>query len=198
MTKAEFISVIKNTLKKVDEQGTYREPLLERHISVVHEQMFNELFSKDRKGLQKYLKAYSDTIAGGDGVLTTGHTLANLPISLPRTSGGLFKVWSTGVATNSFVLTTAQGLDNAIDTNFDTAVIKGKYFASLQIDKLYGNVTIANDDVLHYKILPKFTTLASTDQVPIVLGTEEQMIDRVIDTIQHMPPTDLINDNTVQ
>ena len=198
MTKAEFISVIKNTLKKVDEQGTYREPLLERHISVVHEQMFNELFQKDRKGIQKYLKAYFDTVSGGDGVLTTGHTLANLPISLPRINGGLFKVWSTGVATNSFVLTTAQGLDNAIDDNFDTSGFKGSYFASLQGDVLYGNVTVANDDVIRYKIIPKFTTLGLTDQVSVAGGAEEMLIDRVVDTIQHMPPTDLINDNTVQ
>lgn len=197
MTKAEFISVIKNTLSKIDEQGTYREPLIERHISVVHEQMFNEFYEQNRGGMQKYLKSYSDTAAGGDGALATGHTLANLPISLPRDNGGLFKVKSTGTATKTFVLTTAQGLDNVVDTNFDTAGLKGSYLASLQGDVLYGNTTVADGDAITYKIIPKFTTLSPTDEVPVAGGAEEMLIDRVIDTIKHMPPTDLINDNTV-
>jgi len=195
MTKAEWISVIKNTLVKVDEQSRLREPLLERHIQSVYEQMYNESYNRDKRGMWKYVRRYQE-IAPGDGIeLTgTGHTPTYLPISLLRPSSGLFKVKSSN---DEFILTDPIGVDNVIDSSFDTVGLMDRYVATMMGDKIYGNTTITTGQILTYWIIPKFTTLSSSDEVMIPDGMEDHFIDRVIDTIQHAPPTDLINDNTI-
>ena len=195
MTKAEIISLVKNTLMKVDEQGRYREPLLERHIGIVYEQMFNELYAKDRKNIQKY------AVVSGEGAISagliTGHTLLKQPISLPRKGGGLFRVYSSGASAIDFVVTDLMGYENMRMSRFDTVNLVGRRFCYLQGGKLWGNTNIGSDSLVTH-VIPQFTEFASTDEVLIPGGASEMLVDRVIDTIRHMPPSDLINDNTIQ
>lgn len=196
MTKAEWISVIKNTLMKVDEQGRYRSPLLERHIQAVYEQMHNEEYLRDPRGAWKYVVRYEEEIPPSSAVLTgNGFLLSKIPISLPRPSSGLFKLSYGSVG---FILTDPIGVDNVIDSSFDTAAATGVYFATVRSDRLYGNHTIPAASTLVYHMIPKFTTQADTEEVMLPTGMEEMFIDRIIDTVMHMPPTDLINDNTAQ
>lgn len=201
MTKAEIISLVKNTLMKVDEQGRYREPLLERHIGVVYEQMFNELYGRDRKSISKYTRIISD--ASSEAVnLANGRTLPSIPIVLPREAGGLFEFYTdAGFESFTFVLTSYEGYKYSVDSSFDTASFKGTYTAAILADKIYANKTVtpapAGEVTLYYRMIPKFSELSSTDEVILPGGASEMLVDRVIDTIQHMPPTDLINDNTV-
>jgi len=190
MTKAEWISVIQNTLKQGDETGYVRGPLIERHIQSVYEQMYNELYRQDPHGIEKYLKNYSDTITGEN--LTGGFTLTNKAVSLPRISGGYFDFSSN---TSSFVMTTWLGYQHSVQSNFDTVGMKGQYLATIIGDDFWSQYSPGTPDSLYYWMIPKFTTLSATDEVKIPGGMEDHFIDRVIDTIQHMPPVDLMNDN---
>jgi hypothetical protein len=195
MTKAEWISVIKNTLMKVDEQSRYREPLLERHIQSVYEQMFNELYISNKGEMDKYVRTYGEGAVGSG--LVTGHKLTNTPISLPRVGGGVFKVFTSGSLSIDFMVTSYRGYWNYKNTKFDTADVVGRRMCYLSGDELWSDVNIGSDSLI-VLIIPKFTTLSSEDEVLIPGGQEDHFIDRVIDTIQHLPPTDLINDNTIQ
>ena len=191
MQKAQIRSVVKNTLLKIDEQNRFRPAFLDQHINAVYEQMFSEMYSKDKRGIQKYVREFTDASTGDS--LVTGYTIPNLPIVLPRKGGGLFKFKSTSKA---YVVTDLQGLDAVNDSLFDTADIKGNYLVAMSGSTIYGNTTIANGETITYRIIPKFTTFGETDEVLIPYGGEEMFIDRIIETIRQIPPTDLINDNT--
>lgn len=193
MTKAEWIDVIKNTMAKVDEQGIYRRPLIERHIQSVYEQMYNELYRESPQKIERYTRKYSETITGE--TLTSGFALTYIPIDLPRVSGGLFEAYT---ATADFMLTSWKGYQHSVQSRFDTAGIKGRYLATVLGGELWSQYTPLNPDTLNYHIIPKFTTLSATSEVLIPGGNEDHFIDRIIDTIQHFRPTDLINDNTIQ
>lgn len=195
MTKGEIIDTIKNTLAKIDEQGIYRRPLLERHIQSVYEQMLNELYVSNKRGMDKYVRTYAEGAIGSDMVF--GHTLVNTPISLPRVGGGVFKVYTSGDLSLDFMITSYRGYFNYKDSNFDTADIVGRRMCYLSGDELWSDVNIASDSLIVH-LIPKFTTLALTDEVLVAGGAEEMLIDRVIDTVRHMSPTDLISDNTIQ
>lgn len=194
MTKAEWISVIKNTLAKVDEQGRFREQLLERHISSVYTQMFNELYAQKPREIHKYVQQYTESISGVTD-LSTGRTITKIPIALNRVNGGVFKAKTT---TKDFLLTNWQNYNYAVDDDFDTSGFKGDYMATVQGDTLYANTSTLATDTITYYMIVEFTELAETDEVLIPGGAEDHFIDRVIMTIQQMPPTDLINDNTIQ
>jgi hypothetical protein len=194
MTKAEWISVIKNTMMKIDEQGIYREPLIERHIQAVYEQMYNELYNQDKTKMWHYVYGFT-YLAPGDVDLTAGFTLPYAPVNLQRKGGGVFGVTSTG---KTYLITDKQGYDNAVNTTFDTAGFKGSYLAYVSRNKLYANTTLSAGNTLTYDMIPKFTSLSLTDEVMVPGGAEDHFIDRVIDTIQHFRPSDLFNDNTAQ
>ena len=207
MTKAEWISVIKHTMMKIDEQGIYREPLLERHIQSVYEQMFNEEYMRNPHNFDIYTKTYTES-PGTGAALSNGYTMTNKPINLPRSAGGVFGVdviTSTSPSGDQFLPTTYQGyLDNRT-AKFDTVGINGIYYFAVRGDVLYSTVSLAGGvpgnetfaDVT-IRMIPKFTSMSSTEEVMIPGGAEDHFIDRVIDTIKHMTPVDLFNDNTVQ
>jgi hypothetical protein len=194
MTKAEWISTIKHTLMKIDETGIYREPLLEKHIQSVYEQMYNELYRRDKTAMSKHTTLVTELVATSVD-LSSGRTLPKIPVSLPRRSGGVFEFY---IGTTSFVLTSFEGYRAVTKTWFDTAGFKGHYVAALQHDKIYANTSTGDAALLTYRMIPKFTSLNSTDEVMIPEGHEEMFIDRIIDTVRHMQPTDLINDNAIQ
>jgi len=194
MTKAEWISVIKNTLRKIDEQGVFFEPFLERHIQSVYEQMYNELYKTEKKTFSKYTSIVTEDVLA-DTSLADGRTIPTLPISLPRENGGVFDFY---VGDDRFILTSYEGFLNAKESRFDTAGMKGVYLASVINNKIYADYSTGGAATLSYRIIPKFTALASTAEVIIPMGMEDHFIDRVIMTVQQIPPTDLINDNTIQ
>lgn len=204
MTKAEWISVIQRTLLPIDEQGRYRAPFVEKHIQSVYEQMYNELYSQNPKTIWKYVKTYfeqkTEEYNGSTGV-----TMPYDPISLPREGGGVFAVAITAESTDSpasyaeILISSYQGFLNSLQSRYDTAGFKGRYIGTVHNNKFYWSNTAANPaSYIVWRMIPKFTSLATTDEVMIPFGNEEMFIDRVIDTIQHTPPVDLINDNTIQ
>jgi hypothetical protein len=193
MQKNELRSLIKNTLLKIDEQSGFRPALLDQHINAVYEQMFSEMYRNDRREIQKYTRQYSD--ANGSGTnLVTGYTPTQTAITLPRKGGGLFSFTS---AAKNFIITDMQGLDAVNNSWFDTADSTDHYFVAVSGDVIYGNTTIAAADAITYRLIPKFTAFSDINEVLIPYGNEEMLVDRVIDTIRHMPPSDLINDNTI-
>jgi hypothetical protein len=197
MTKAEWISVIQKTLKKVDEQGVYHDPLLERHIQSVYEQMFNELYSTDRRKISQYTTVVTESVTSSAD-LSSGRALPKVPIVLPRVGGGVFDFYITVAATDTqFVINTYEGYRNASKENYDTARIYGMEACTIHGNKIYADISTGDNATLTYIMIPKFTSLASTDEVRTPGGAEDHFIDRIIDTIQHMPPTDLLNDNTI-
>lgn len=197
MTKAQWISTIQNTMMKIDEQGIYRAPLIEKHIQSVYEQMYNELYKAAPRHFSQYTTTVSE-ILSTQTVLTEpdGRTIVTIPISLPRENGGLFGMY---IGDSEVVLTSYEGYRNVTQSSFDTAGFMGKYVGTLLNDTIYVNTTVASESNINikYRMIPKFTEFASTDEVKIPMGQEDHFIDRVIDTIRHMTPSDLINDNTV-
>lgn len=192
MTKAEWISVIKHTIKPLDESEQYRDPFLERHIQSVYEQMYNELYASSPRGIWKYVRDYTLTNAGDAIDLAEGTTISNLPVDLPRHSGGLFRANSS---LYNFFVTDYQGFLAAKHGWFDTSAMKGSYACAIRGDVLYANTFLESGGTVTYSIIPKFTSLGSSDEVMVPGGAEDHFIDRVIDTIQHVPPVDLLNDN---
>jgi hypothetical protein len=377
MTKAEWISTIKNTLMKIDETGIYREPLLEKHIQSVYEQMYNELYRRDKRGISKYASIIEQEVADSVSI-ADGIALTTKPISLPRQNGGVFDLyidesiyqdwflpsrdemealivqldsdysddkpniykdedelnsvaifwtssedsateaylyhrlidsyvaypktgnwddvdrdiavlpirtftdtdgtyslgdtgpaggyifyidgttvyeakrkriavvseWSnitsslvggtgtaigTGAANTSAIIAQTGHTDSAAeecddlylsygDANylwiltdyqnykyasvdaFNTVGMMGKLYASVLGGSVYADDTETSGlaYTLAIRMIPKFTSLSSTDEVVIPEGHEEMFIDRIIDTVKHMTPTDLINDNAIQ
>lgn len=192
MTKAEWISVIQNTIKQGDETGLTRAPFIERHIQSVYEQMYNELYRQDKRAMSKYTTIVTESVVTSVD-LSSGRTIPTLPISLPRENGGLFQFY---IGSKTFVLTSYEGYKYAANATFDTAGMKGEYFACIQKDKIYANTTTGDSVTLSYRMIPKFTALATTDEVVIPGGMEDHFIDRVIMTIKQSPPViDQLNDN---
>jgi len=191
MTKAEWISVIQNTIKPGDEAEQYRAPFIERHLQSVYEQMYNELYRQDKQSIYQYLvKVTATDSIGAD--LSVGYTMPSVPISLPRVSGGVFEFSTTG---RTYVLTDRKGYNNVANTLFDTAGFKGQYVAYIDATKIYANNTNTAGNIMTWYMIPKLTSLTTSSEVKIPGGMEDHFIDRVIDTIQHMPPVDLMNDN---
>ena len=195
MTKNEWVSYIKNHLLKIDETNKYHSVLIEKTIDTVYGQMFSEEYVKNKRGAWKYVKDYSETMTAST-VFSTGHTLTNQPITLPRINGGLFKfTYTTGGAAVECELTGREMYDAINDSTYDTADAPGKMFVALSGADVFINVTLVKDDTITYSIIPKFSTLSDTDEVVVPFGAEEVLGDRVLDTMRMIPPVDLMNDN---
>lgn len=199
MTKKQWISYIKNHLRRIDETNKYHNVVVERTIDTVHSQMFSEMYAKSKRGLYQYLKEYTETITGplptaaGDAV-----SVSYLPVNLPRINGGVFDVYYKVGGTGDKVpceLTGKDMFDRAMDSTYDTLGVQGKHLVSYFDNGLYFDVAQAATNVIYYKILPRFSTMADTDEVKLPVGAEEVLADRVLDTMRMIPPVDLMNDN---
>ena len=197
MTKKEWVSYIRNHLRKVDETNKYHPVVVEKTIDTVHSQMFSEMYAKSKRGLYQYLKEYSETLSG---TVAAGVSISvtNTPIQLPRINGGVFDVYYKVGDAGSKVpceLTGKDMFDRATDGIYDTLGVQGKHLASYFDDGLYINVALATTDAVYYKILPRFSTMSDTDAVKIPVGAEEILADRILDTMRMIPPVDLMADN---
>jgi len=164
--------------------------------------VFNELYIQAPQGFSHYTQIVSETNDTGSSIdLSGGRLLPSTPISLPRDGSGVFEMYTddTGGATSEkYVISSYEGYKNVTDSSFDTVGLKGYRVAAILNNKVYANGSIVNGQKVYYRMVPKFTSLSLNDEVIIPRGSEEMIIDRVIDTIQHMTPVDMLNDNTVQ
>ena len=197
MTKAEWISYITNHLKKIDETRKYHPKVVEKTIDTVHSQLFSEMYARSRKGMYKYLKTYTDTLTG-DVAVDTAIEVDNPAVMLPRINGGFFDVYYKVADAGDKVLCELTGRDmfnRSVNSTYDTLGLQGKRLVCSFDEGLYFNTALSNTDAIYYTILPKFSTLSSTDEVRLPVGAEEVVADRVLDTMRLIPPVDLQNDN---
>lgn len=185
MTKSEIISLIKSRLDTDNSPNVYRRPLVrmaivEAYCQSVYEQMYNELYRQEPDDIWKYVLDVEETISG-DTDFSTGHTMPSIPVMLPRPNGGLFGF--EGNDGSNYTITDYKRWKNAVDQSFDTAYMSGEYKVAIRGDKIYINETIDDGAVITYKMIPKFTSLGTTDQAFIPGGMEDHFIDRVLDTI---------------
>lgn len=197
MTKVEWISYIKNHLKKIDETSKYHDVVIEKTIDTVHSQMFSEMYAKSKRGLYQYLKKYSisvsSTVEAGDVLATT-----QIPVQLPRINGGVFDVKVDAYQTSPAVsceLTGKDMLDRNISATYDTLGVQGRLLTSYFDGGLYFNGQITSGKTVQWTILPRFSTMSDTDEVKIPVGAEEILADRILDTMRMIPPVDLMIDN---
>jgi hypothetical protein len=197
MTKKEWISYIKNHLKRVDETNKYHPVVIEKTIDTIHSQMFSELYARSKKGVYKYLKDYSQTLSiAGEYPANVAIAITNQDILLDRANGGVFDVqFTNGGATHYCELTTRDLFKRALNARYDTLGVQGHYLVTHYDESLYVPIALAGDDVITYSILPRFSTLDDGDEVLLPVGAEEVMADRVLDTMRLIPPADLMNDN---
>ena len=274
MTKKEWTSYIYNHLQKIDETNKYHPIVIEKTIDTVYSQLFSEAYIRDPKGIWKYVRDYSETLIA-DVNFSSGYSLANIPVTLPRINSGLLKMSflrkettaftqitenvsfspgkmrlnavmsmvvagntvsvtfiDTGVSGDYVVLSNdgASGItinynysgfsvsgevifiynsgaaykceltgrdmyNRSVDSTYNTIGVVGRYLTSISGNKVFFNLTIDDNSIIYYSIVPKFSTLSATDEVILPLGAEEVMADRVLDTMRLIPPVDLINDN---
>jgi len=205
MTKKEWISYIKNHLKRVDETNKYHPVVIEKTIDTIHSQMFSELYARSPKGMYKYLKDYTEYITEATVGINTAIPVTNEPILLPRVNGGMFDVQfsKSGLMEAYYCVLTPRNLfkrtigdiDGPTGTRYDTLGIQGYYMVTYYNGSLYLPVGLTLNDGITYSILPKFSTLSDSDEVLLPVGAEEVMADRVLDTMRLIPPADLMNDN---
>ena len=101
MTKNEWISYIQNHLRKIDETNKYHDTVVEKTIDTVYSQLFSEAYARDKKGAWKYVRDYTETLSTTVD-FTSGYSLSNTPVMLPRLNGGLFNVKFTVVYSTTF------------------------------------------------------------------------------------------------
>jgi len=194
MTKKEWVSYIRNHLRRVDETNKYHRVVVEKTIDTIHSQMFSEMYARNKRGIWKYLKEYSITASSTPS--NTAIPLTQIPIALPRVNGGVFRVDLT-VGSSDFLceLTPMDMFKRVTDAPYDTLGMQGKYFVAYHDSGLYFNTGISSQNTVTYTILPKFSTLSDSDEVLLPVGAEEILADRVLDTMRMIPPVDLMNDN---
>ena len=194
MTKKEWVSYIRNHLRRVDETSNYHKVVVEKTIDTIHSQMFSQEYMRNKSGMWKYLKEYSITASSSPS--NTAIPIPQIPIALPRVNGGVFRVDLT-VGSSDFLceLTPMDMFRRFIDATYDTLGIQGKYHVAYHDNNLYFPIGISSQNTVTYTILPKFSTLSDSDEVLLPVGAEEVMADRVLDTMRLIPPTDLLNNN---
>jgi hypothetical protein len=194
MTKKEWVSYIKNHLHRVDETNKYHKVVVEKTIDTIHSQMFSQEYMRNKKGMWKYLKEYSITAPSSPS--NTKIPITQIPVTLPRANGGVFRVDLT-VGSSDFLceLTPMDMFRRVADATYDTLGVQGKYLVAYHDNGLYFHTGISSQNTVTYTILPKFSTLSDSDEVLLPVGAEEVMADRILDTMRMIPPVDLMNDN---
>lgn len=113
--------------------------------------------------------------------------------------GGRYRVavvtpWSN--VTSTLIGTTGTDIGDGKDNT--AAIIAQSGHTTSAANLAYTQTELEAFISLVLRMIPKFTSLSSDDEVMIPGGAEDHFIDRVIDTVRHMQPTDLINDNAIQ
>jgi hypothetical protein len=195
MTKAEWKSYIYNHLQKIDETSRYHPVVIEKTIDTVYGQMFTEEYARNRRGVYKYTRTYTDTLSSTYDPMDPV-PITKKPITLDRVNGGVFDVALevSSVAVKA-ELTGLDLLKRDNEDRYDTMGVPSRRLVAYAGDSLYVNVALASNDDVTYTIIPKFSSLSDTDEVLLPIGAEEVLADRVLDTMRLVPPVDLMNDN---
>lgn len=204
MTKAEIISFVKNSLKKIDETMQYHPVVIEKAITMAFNNGFSDVFMVNPQELDEYTKSYGDT-AGTNITATlnsvTGlyeSTIPQVYVPIPDKASGVRHVFTLAYGTTKFYPMTKSELDMATSTLFGE--LKGSgyrigYCVRGTKVEFYGMTsTIATAGVRMDLLIP-FDKYSKTDEIKIPFSQDHKLIQAVIESLRAVPVPDLKDDN---
>jgi len=201
LTKAEYISYIKNLLPKVDQTNKYHDNVVAMAITTAQEQLFNELFRKGELGdMTHYNHRYTGT---KEAATETGwqkidfSTMGASPISLERKNGGITRIVNTGAVSYSCKPITHQEYSQM---DADTlAYYNDVIWYIVEPDRilLYDDgLLLQFVSTFNVYMIPKFYDLTSTQMFNFPRGFGHRMTQYALEALGVVPPKDLVTDNS--
>jgi len=206
--KAEYISYIKNLLPKVDQTVKYHDKVVSMAISTALEQVFNEVYMRETKNLDQYAIKYA--ISSNPTSLhpeETGwayyefdnvlHFNGVHPINLPNKGKGVLRILAQDNTTVKFRPISHQEYQQMDMTEMGYYSDVAWYLVESERILFYlGSLLTGNTNGLKVYMIPKFFSMAGTDNFNIPLGQGARLLELTLTALQVVPPKDLVADNT--
>lgn len=211
MTKAEYISYIKNLLPKVDQTNKYHDNVIAMAISTAHEQLFNELYRRGEKNLDQYAIKYvmASRPASGSPQESNwtyyefdeaSHFDGIHPVNIDSLSRGVRRIISQQSPSLKFRPVTHQGYEQMDSDELDYLVDVVWYYVDAE-RIMFKNGTLftstSTTNLVVYMI-PRFYDIASTETFNIPRGHGHRLMKYTLEALGVIPPKDLIADNSDQ
>ena len=201
MRKDYIRSLTKGILRSVDKVNKYHDTLIDHVLETSLCSVYYQVHAQAPKALGQYTKRYSAQTISTDSTLTRYyHTLTIQPVTLPDKRGGVRSIVDQSDTDVYFVPVTDQELllmDEAqADALLTTTPIVVYYVVRPdRIEFKNMSATLAAH-TLTIDMIPTFTDLADTDDIPLPYGKHLEIIRSALELLGVIPPKDLLDNNS--
>lgn len=201
--KIELIELIQHRLEgeaRTKNLGKYHKKVLASFIGRAFNSLLIEVFRKNLSNFDSYTKWYTDVDIKYDS--TTGIYYSELPapiIQLPRTGDGILQISDMFDQTIQYVPITNGELQNieGLDVDIIDEVV-GYTFKNGRVEYQgtdYDASQSTYSDIVRMLLIIPFEEYADTDYVQIPTGSDELLLQTVINLLVGMPDSDNLNNN---
>lgn len=201
MTKKALLELLQKRLGPVD--GKYYQ-VVEGYASLAWEQLLNEVFNRDIKGLDFYAKEFSGTTK----VSVTKDTnrdryYSTLPCPIVQLSNknhpfaGVRTISTEQADSLEFCPTNER--DEKLKAYQTSHTIDDMIYFKVRYDKIWYDENMTDliaDYGVRMVLVPTFDYYSASEEIPIPGGQSHMFIKMVLEIATGMPPEDVLNDNT--
>jgi hypothetical protein len=201
MTKQVIRALLKNTLAQIDKTSKYHDTYIDHLIEQCVNSVYYQVYAQSPRALGQYTKRYTtQAIASGGTANRYYHTLTVSLVPMPDKRGGVRSIVSSVDTDVYFVPVTDQELmlmDEAQADGLTTATpIVVYYIVRPDLIEFKNMTATIGAGTLTLDLLVCFTDLADTDEVPLPLGKNVEVIKMALEILGVVPPKDLLDNNS--
>jgi hypothetical protein len=163
--------------------------------------IYYQVHAQNPRALGQYTKRYSSQSISTDA--TTGryyYTLTIQPVTLPDKRGGVRSIFDQTDTDVYFAPVTDQELalmeESVADGLIVTAPIVVYYVVRPDRVEFKNMSAVLATHLLTLDMLPTFTDLADTDDIPLPFGKHVEIIKMALEVLGVVPPKDLLDNNS--
>jgi hypothetical protein len=200
MTKQYIRSLLKGTLAQIDKTSRYHDTYLDHLIEQCVNSTYYQVYAQNPRALGQYTKRYrAATIAVGDmGRYVYDLTVKLVP--LPDKRGGVRSIMNDTDTDIYYVPITDQEallMTESQAYGLTTSTPRVAYYVTHPTSVEIIGLTATELYYPHsFDLLVAFTSLADTDEVPLPLGKNVEVLKMALEILGIIPPKDLLDNNS--
>jgi hypothetical protein len=188
MTKEELISLVQNTVRRVDKTNAVHERVVEMALGRAINTMMYEVFRNDMSNIDLYTRTYENVSITDD--------VATLPaqiVQLPKVGDGVIAVRATGESVMGFYPMTIQQAQNSSFMETSSYMSDVGYVVkntTVEFVNLPDTIEAVDMDLVR-----PFEAYAMDEEFYVPAGQDENILRRTLEIMGIVTPVNLLNNN---
>jgi len=195
MTKAEYRSLIKNLLAKIDKENKYHEMVIDHAVDHALAQIYWEVWKQNPPELDNYTKEYgvSTAITVTQNATTTIYesTIPEVYIPMPDKASGIRHIFTLEQGGIVFVPMSQTEIDYVPNTLVGELTDRIGYAVKNEKVEYWNMNAVVAAAGVRMEILIPFTAYEDDDVVKLPFGINEEILQLVLVYLKDLPEVDL-------